>query len=495
MPLTHEQQDAVDMFCTASNMKVIAYAGAGKTTLLTAMAQSDLESSGIYFAFNKGIAQEAQRKFVGTRVSCRTAHSVAFRYAMHIGYNSDKLSKPVRMFGDGIPQIRMEDLRPKQASSLVRMTLGRFLQSDNDQVEVHHVPNLVKHGFIMPEIEGVSSRSTQGLKNIYLESAVRYASQIWERMRDINSHVPLGHDGYLKLWSMANPELPFETIYIDEAQDTNPCMMRVYQNQLCQIVSVGDPYQQIYSWRGAIDAMKRLNGYTKYLSQSFRFGNEIADEADLLIEALGRPGNVPLRGMDTQGQIHNYQGALPTIGETVDAILCRSNMGVIGAALKGLEAGRDIYVPGGTSELRRQIDDFQALKTGGEAKTDDLIGFKSWDALIENIDHPDLSHLRPAVKMFVDYGYEALIKLLEKIHQNFEPGMLSISTAHKAKGLEWDTVMIAPDFAISVTPEGEAKVQISEETVRLLYVAMTRARTVLHLPTDITYHYANAVIV
>jgi superfamily I DNA/RNA helicase len=47
-----------------------------------------------------------------------------------------------------------------------------------------------------------------------------------------------------------------------------------------------------------------------------------------------------------------------------------------------------------------------------------------------------------------------------------------ISTAHKAKGLEWDSVKIGPDFKLP-TEEGEIP---SDADLMLMYVAITRAK-------------------
>ena len=49
-----------------------------------------------------------------------------------------------------------------------------------------------------------------------------------------------------------------------------------------------------------------------------------------------------------------------------------------------------------------------------------------------------------------------------------------ISTAHKAKGREWESVRLAPDFASTGGRNG-----IPTAEVRLFYVAMTRAKKLL----------------
>jgi superfamily I DNA/RNA helicase len=112
-------------------------------------------------------------------------------------------------------------------------------------------------------------------------------------MTDRRDKMPLGHDGYLKLWAMSEPELSFEYILLDEAQDTNPVVLDVLMKQPAQLVYVGDKHQQIYEWRGAINAMEQITGLQEsYLTQSFRFGQAIADAASLVLRTLGEVRNI-----------------------------------------------------------------------------------------------------------------------------------------------------------------------------------------------------------
>jgi ABC-type branched-subunit amino acid transport system ATPase component len=75
---TYEQAIAIDNARLGQSFKVIAYAGTGKTTTLQMISDAMPERRGMYLAFNKAIASEAQSKFHGN-VNCRTFHSLAFR--------------------------------------------------------------------------------------------------------------------------------------------------------------------------------------------------------------------------------------------------------------------------------------------------------------------------------------------------------------------------------------------------------------------------------
>ena len=78
------------------------------------------------------------------------------------------------------------------------------------------------------------------------------------------------------------------------------------------------------------------------------------------------------------------------------------------------------------------------------------------------------------MKLIDDHGPD----LLEEMVRASVPDRhadITISTAHKAKGLEFDSVRVEGDFKFYVDKETN-RIELTEEETRLLYVAMTRAR-------------------
>lgn len=98
--------------------------------------------------------------------------------------------------------------------------------------------------------------------------------------------LPLGHDGYLKVWALSQPRLPVDDILLEEAQDTNPVVLDVLTDQDAQMIYVGDKDQQIYEWRGAINAMDEAGDPLGLSTTSFRFAGEIAEAANRLLQML-----------------------------------------------------------------------------------------------------------------------------------------------------------------------------------------------------------------
>ena len=80
---TYEQAIAIDNARLGKSFKVIAYAGTGKTTTLQMISDAMPERRGMYLAFNKAIASEAQSSFIAmsTVVHFTRWHFVACRVA------------------------------------------------------------------------------------------------------------------------------------------------------------------------------------------------------------------------------------------------------------------------------------------------------------------------------------------------------------------------------------------------------------------------------
>lgn len=71
------------------------------------------------------------------------------------------------------------------------------------------------------------------------------------------------------------------------------------------VIVVGDPYQKIYGFRGAtnecFDDTTHLPTYPFYLTHSFRFGDKIAEVANVLLRALRE--NVGVNGVRNEGSV------------------------------------------------------------------------------------------------------------------------------------------------------------------------------------------------
>jgi hypothetical protein len=272
---TEEQVRALGRFRSGRPLKINAFAGAGKTTTLQMLAESR-STRGTYLAFNRSIANEAKQRFPGT-VDCRTTHSLAWQAVQSAHrFSSGKMNG--KLYAKQLAEeLGFEDrtfgrelrLRAVHKAHLLLRTLRNFCQSADPGIGPEHVPQYGRLlGASKPVLEEVRAW------------AVATSNMLWQRMISHRDPIPLGHDGYLKLWALGRPRLGSQYILLDEAQDTNAVVLGVLADQAAQIVYVGDKYQQIYEWRGAINAMEKIGGCDEVaLTQSFRFGDAIADTA------------------------------------------------------------------------------------------------------------------------------------------------------------------------------------------------------------------------
>ncbi len=367
MQPTAEQMAALEQFGTGKTLEIAAFAGTGKTTTLRLLAESR-GSRGLYLAFNKAIQQQASEQFPKS-VDCRTTHSLAWQAVkqqysaqkmtgkLHVKQLAKELGLEDRIVGG---QLRLNDVH--QAFLMIETT-RRFCQSADVQIASKHVP---AYGRLL----GASTDIVAAVRAWTLEAS----TILWSRMVDPGDLMPLGHDGYLKMWALGNPTLGADYILLDEAQDTNPVVLGVLAAQGAQIVYVGDSHQQIYEWRGAVNAMAKIHDCQETtLTQSFRFGIAIAYKATQVIVTLGEKRS--LKGDPTKKSEICASGS-------ANAVLARTNATVILEILEALNSGKKPCVVGGTSEFDRLLSDVYELKDGKPATTPEFFGFTDWREVV-----------------------------------------------------------------------------------------------------------------
>lgn len=471
MTPTDEQHAAVEAFRHNRVLKITAFAGAGKTTTLQMLADASIEQ-GLYLAFNTTIARHAQSRFK-RRVDCRTIHSLAWRaITTQRGYSPEKMQG--KLSAAALAQtLKLKDhrisanitLSPIQHAHLLSRTVTRFCQSADATIKPEHVP-------VYRRLDGLPPTLISSTKDYAAEEATR----LWQRMQSPSDPVPLTHDGYLKLWAMARPVLDHGFVLLDEAQDTNAVVLDTLRKQTTKIIFCGDPHQQIYEWRNAQNAMQSINDAADtYLTQSFRFGETLAEQATKVLATLGETR--PLRGNPKIATNISHDEA-----RTVECILARTNARVMLELIQALEAGRQAHVLGGTQDLKRMLWDVAALKAGKPALTAELFGFTTWDQVKEFAETEEGEELAQFVSLVNQHGEATLGTALSKTTFNPADATLTIGTAHKAKGCEWNAVRLAPDF---LSQRKALDVEAARPEIRLFYVAMTRAKHTLVVNPDI----------
>jgi hypothetical protein len=470
-PYTDEQLAIGDAFeARRGNLKVRALAGTGKTTTLDYLAHMRPTELMTYVAFNRAIAEHAKTKFP-SNVTCNTMHAFAyavmgerFQHRMNGGRVPTHRSASIM----GLPE-RFEfgefSMRSFQLVGLVNETVKRFCSSADAEIS----------GRFVPKVPGLT---TPASRLALTEFLVPYVERAWEDLTSLDGQLRFDHSVYLKLWGMGNPVLPGKVILFDEAQDATPLTRSIVEQQNAELVIVGDSFQQLYPWMGAIDALEHFDvpdGNDLPLRKSFRFGPDIADVANTILELLGT--DLRLEGCGPDSRLAQLTDP--------EAVLCRTNSEAVARLLAAQALGVKAGLVGGTAAVEALAKAALDLTSGRRTTHPELLAFDNWGQVCDYVesDSSDARDLQVLVKLVNRYGAQNILTAVQR-SVPAAYAHLKISTGHKAKGLEWDSVKLAGDFPPPFDDEGNLR----RDELMLTYVCVTRAKRFLD-PTLVGANY------
>ena len=206
---------------------------------------------------------------------------------------------------------------------------------------------------------------------------------------------------------------------IDEAQDLNPVQIAIIRQADKPTIAVGDSFQQLYAFRGALDALELIDGEVSNLSQSFRFGDKIAEIArNILKTHPTKKPEIPVRGSHAiNSSVHLLSSNCPdlTQGNPL-AILCRTNAGALQEALWASQYGR-VSVVGGIKSIIDELNAAIALKEGRKndiPPSSPLSRLMDWNDLLIQAEAGDIE-----LEKIIDLVEKADdIKLLVEMHDD-----------------------------------------------------------------------------
>lgn len=481
---TEEQIKAIKLASTNRTFKLSAAAGAAKTTTCELIAKENPVKS-LYLAFNKSMAEEASGRFP-SHVEVRTTHSLAYK---KFGQEyRQKLSRPlggyVNVAKTGSEVARLlkiptymirstgEAITASSLGNCVIATVARFEHSADKELKEKHI-----------SLSGIPQKKQTRVdfpEQKLRQEVFKAAKKLWDLRVDTSSPVMVTHDTYLKLYQLSSPDLSaYEIIYLDEYQDTNDCVhsIAMMQNK-SKLVAVGDRFQAIYGFRGSVNAMEKLDWEEGTLSQSFRFGQSVADLANIIL----RDQKTFQFQTDIKGNPNKDTKVLsradwrPEAGKPYTK-LYRTNANLIADAVEDIQSGKVVAIETDLGNFVRCLESGVALHQGQKAKVkhDMFQGFENWSEFVEECEF-DKECAR--IKRIVLEG--EVNRIVDVLANYVQPKDYEIkySTAHKSKGLEYDIVLLADDFPSPVNDEGNW-VGLTRDEQNLLYVAATRAKDVL----------------
>lgn len=458
---------------TENNLQVNASPGSGKTTNCKEIWRRFDGDSICYTVFNKANADEAKQKlpykgkqsFIGTMHSlCMSAiTNVVGKGNITIDTQGKKVSRLIYDLypfpGDRTATIKQQDIRKlvglmKQYASC-DLPIAEQLITQYDLVDF---PELI------PASQDIYTRSLHNHKTVDFDDMLLFCAV---------------HDRYRQ----ALPS--FQLVLGDEGQDFNPVQISLLASISKRLCVVGDPRQAIYGFRGALNnslevIQQQFNATVLPLSVTYRCPQLIVEEAQRYY-----PDDIIAHDHAAQGCVqHIPQADHMTIDyrQQKDALVVCRNMAPlvqfayallkkrIPVRLRGRDIGKNLInfikrLEGTTiNDMLTKLDTWRyeqeqlSRQKGDEYKLQDIADkYDTVHAFVAMCDSGNLQELFDAIEALFacDYG-------------------IQLSTIHRAKGLEADTVyFLYPDLL----PSRFAKQawQVQQEN-NLSYVGITRSK-------------------
>jgi superfamily I DNA/RNA helicase len=482
--LTEEQQKIVE---SSGDICINAVAGSGKTSTLIAYAASrPLEARILYLAFNRSVKQEAVRRFAEAglhNVQVETAHSLAFRAII-----------PGSRY-----KLRAQGFRTHEIVSLLQISSGG--EKHMEYILANHINRFITY-FCNSDAKKVGE-----LNYLDIVSDSKARTYVKQHYRQIekgarlllakmdSGEIEIIHDFYLKKFQLSEPVLPFDYILFDEGQDASGAMLDIFLRQRATKVIVGDAHQQIYGWRFAVNSLAKAPYPLYTLSTSFRFYPSHAALACAVLQWKEKIGITPEVRIEGKGKCRDI---------STKATLARTNLGLLTAAVDYISDPRNprkIYFEGNFHSYTYADDGaslYDVLNLSLEKRDrirDPLVkSMGDLNELEEYVEKTEDQQMGMMIELVKEYNEELprIIRELKDLHigddQRHEADMI-FSTVHRAKGMEYDKVILAADFINEQKmarwlkdKDAAPDKQKWNEEINLLYVAVTRAKNLLEIP-------------
>ena len=486
------QKDIFDFVKNGQGNAVVeASAGAGKsTTLIKCLDFIDEDKTILMSAFNTDIVSVLKRKTKDfPNVNCATLHSIG-RTMLQRNYPKDELTLDELKYKSYL-NTNIKSLSSIDTYSLSKKDFGRYMKNIETFVNFGraYLCQTVKDLDLIEDRYGIDTVADE--KEVALDvmeygktdlSKIDFTDMIW--LPNVLFCKPIG--------------MKYDWIMLDEVQDLSVCQREIIlkcRKINTRMILVGDKKQCIFSFSSAdpqsFEKLKDIpNTITLPLSISYRCAENIVNFAKKLVPSIepnddGRHGEIKYNT-----QIDDIQDG--------DMVLCRNNAPLMQVYVDLIKQGKKCFIRGKDIGLNMK----NAVKTTGmdtlNVKLDkDGVFVRLYDELFDSINDImgkyNVTYADAVETSFVARKLD-IIKALETLSNNIntskelidkisdifsdkKKGGISLSTIHKAKGLEANNVYIVCN---SLMPSEMAKKDWEiEQEYNLMYVAYTRAKNIL----------------
>lgn len=470
MQPTEEQRDILEAARTTSdNLMIVALAGVGKTSTLEMIAR-DVEESTLFLAFNKRIVEEAKKRLPAScepRTMNGIGHGVWARTTgKRLTLDADKSHKIVKQLIEAAPRNERDDLYSAMGDTL------RWLHyAKRDGYVPERCPYPVRR--LVSKEEWLDDHGEEPEFLWLIDEALnRGIQQAWAGNIDFDDqlYMPVCFGGS---W----PQYP--RVLCDEVQDLS-AINHVMLEELVfrRLLAVGDPWQSIYAFRGAVQGgmrslKEKFDMRELPLSYTFRVPKRGVERARSRVPHFNYFPEAP------EGHIEDLrEWSAPQVKDGA-AIICRNNAPLFSCALKLLKDGRNIKLVG--MEIGPNL--VRLLKKLGPPTLQDMqSAIDDWQQKeLTRARKPELVYEKAECLSVLCSGRRTLGEAITYTEDLFRrEGSIQLLSAHKAKGLEWDTIYHLDPWRI---PSRFARIGTEEyeQELNARYVAETRFKQEMFL--------------
>jgi DNA helicase-2/ATP-dependent DNA helicase PcrA len=470
---------------TTSNIVLSARAGTGKTTsLVKAMSLLSQDGKKLFIAYNKHIVEELKKRLPDD-VKVSTCHAIGFAALKRKYGNFD------------MDEYKMHKIFDKKAAKWRQLKLAEDLNVDwfgRYKTDMITLINL--------------SRSTLSLEKKYIEKLIESYDLNLNYSVDVKRCLEILSTAYedtscfdftdMIYMAAIDPSvylLKYDYVFVDESQDLSKAQQVIFKKSLKKdtgrFVAVGDPYQSLYGFGGAmVDSFnwfaKQPNTIQLPLTVSFRCAKNIIKHAQTLVPDINAMA-------DAIDGIVREDGDVVEEVQQGDWVLSRKTAPLLKLFFQLLVKNKKATIKGKDigENLVKQASKYKTIGQLQAGLLNDLENCKT-DLLKQKItdyeSHPKYQYLldNKNILTLLCKIVKDIDELKQKINSIFTENTedtIVLSTVHKSKGLEAERVfIIQPQFLPMPTPIGW---QWQQEK-NLKYVAITRAKKELIYDYDWT---------
>lgn len=458
MPNPTDEQIAITerVRSAPGNIMINALAGTGKTSTLEMIEATCKIRPILYLVFNKKNAEEAEERLQST-TTVRTFNSLGHRiWGAVIG--RDKLRVAPRKTQEDLVEFIKSS--PARAQGPMWECMWEVIAAVGFAKSLGYVPDGIYpnakrliteedfHASLDEKPDPLSAELINKLLGLSIKAA--YAGRI-----DYNDQIYMP-----ALFGGTYPQFPL--VMVDEIQDLNPVNHQMLRKLgRSRIIGVGDPWQSIYGFRGAVrSGMSKLAsefGMEELdLSTSFRCPQAIVEHVRWRVphfKWVKEGGDVRIPKSINPNDIHDDA-----------AIICRNNAPLFSFALRLLGLGRSVSVAG--SEIGpKLIGMMKKLGPSDLSRAQLRSAIFGWEARKTANDSKTAKDMAQCMLIFAQHGDSLGQAISYAEHLFKQRGSIRLLTGHKSKGLEFDCVYHLDQFLC----DG------SDQDLNLRYVITTRS--------------------